>query len=255
MRKVLALVAVLAIGGVTAAVAMAAQVNKYSVQGKVNPARSASKKHPLPIKLDFDFQVSEVSGNRPAPIKTYTIGFFGGADHGEAFPTCAASKINAAGNDSKCPKGSLVGGGVVKSFTGATSNEADKSIPCNLAMKLYNGGRHRLAIYLHGTPPDCAVSLSQAIDARFIKAFGGKGTALQFTVPDNLRHPLPGLDLAVVDTTSTINKVTTKYHGKKIGFLDAEQTCPKSRKVPMQVTFTTETGQKEVAKSTFSCRP
>ena len=72
----------------------------------MSPARSGSKAKPVPVQLKFGFQVSEASGNRPSPIKTYSIGFYGGSSNGGPFPKCTAAQINAAQSDSVCPKGS-----------------------------------------------------------------------------------------------------------------------------------------------------
>jgi hypothetical protein len=255
MRKLAALAGALVVAGVVAAVAYAqGSNNEYTVQGDVSPARSASRSKPLPVELKFGFQVTSATGGRPAPIKTYSIGFYGGTSNGGPFPKCSADKINAAQSDSVCPKGSKVGSGKVINVAGSASDPNDTSIPCNLDLTIYNAGRNRAALYLEGTPPDCVIGIHQALDARFVSAFGGKGQALQFDVPANLLHPISGLDNAQSDITSTIDKITKKVHGRTQGYFQITQRCPKNHKAPVEVTFTTEDGNSQKASDTVTCR-
>ncbi len=255
MRKLVALAAALLVAGVAAAVAYAQGAsNQYSVQGSVSPARGASKSKPLPIELRFSFQVTSATGGRPAPIKTYSIGFYGGTSNGGPFPKCSAAKINAAQSDSVCPKGSKVGSGKVINVAGSASDPADTSIPCNLDLTIYNAGRNRAALYLDGTPPDCVIGIHQALDGKFVRAFGGKGQALQFDVPANLLHPISGLDNAQSDITSTIDRITKKVHGRTQGYFEINQPCPRNHKAPVEVTFTTEDGNSQKASDDVTCR-
>jgi hypothetical protein len=255
MRKLVALGGALLVAGVLAAVAYAqGSNNQYAVQGDVSPARSASKAKPLPVQLKFSFQVKSATGGRPAPIKTYSIGFYGGTSNGGPFPKCSAAKINAAQSDAGCPKGSKVGEGKVINVAGSTSDPSDTSIPCNLDLTIYNAGVNRAALYLDGTPPDCVIGIHQALDAKFVSAFGGKGQALQFDVPANLLHPISGLDNAQSDITSTIDKITKKVHGKTVGYFQITQKCPKNHKAPVEVTFTTEDGNSQKASDDITCR-
>jgi hypothetical protein len=246
-RRLAAVVAVVASMLIAASVAYAAQVNTYKVEGKTKPAKAGSKKKPKAISLDFSYQVGEKSGQRPSPVKRYTIAFYGVQSNGKYFKKCTAKQISDARSDSVCPKGSKVGSGFVKNQAGATANPADTSIPCDLDLEIYNSGRNRAALYLHGQQPQCAVSISQAIDAKYVKAFGGKGTALQFVVPDNLLHPLTGIDNAVVNVTSKIAKVKSKGHGY------FESIACKRGKRPIQVSFLTEAGQTSKASSKAKC--
>jgi hypothetical protein len=255
MRKVAALVGALLVAGVVAAVAYAqGSANQYTVQGDVSPARSASKAKPLPVQLKFGFQVKSATGGRPAPIKTYSIGFYGGRSNGGPFPKCTAAQINAAQSDQGCPKGSRVGTGKVINVAGSATDPNDTSIPCNLNLTIYNSGVNRAALYLEGTPPDCVIGIHQALDAKFVSAFGGKGQALQFDVPANLLHPISGLDNAQSDITSTIDKITKKAHGRTEGYFEINQKCPSNHKAPVEVTFTTEDGNSQKASDEITCR-
>jgi hypothetical protein len=256
MRKVTALAAAAIAALVFAAVAQADQVNTYTVTGKTSPSSPGSKKKPLPISLDFDYTVGEQSGQRPSPVKRYTIGFYGVRSNGGLFPKCTAAQINAAQSISGCPKGSIVGGGFIINASGSTADPNDKSIECNLNLTVVNGGQGRAAIFLQGGPSTivqgkpCVIGISQAIDARYV-SFAGGGTALQFDVPANLLHPIGGLDNAVVQVQSTIKKLTVKKGGKTRGYF--ESVACKGKKRPISVDFLSEAGQSETATMNASC--
>jgi hypothetical protein len=255
MRRVVVPVAVVAAACVSTAVAFAAQVNVYTVEGSITPNQGASKAQPRPIQLKFSFQVKEAGGQRPSPIKTYSIGFWGGRSNGGRFPKCTAQQINATQSDAACPKGSQVGTAVVKNAAGSTADPADTSVKCDLTMKIYNAGVNRAALFLEGAPPDCVISINQAVDAKFVSAFGGKGQALEFSIPANLLHPIPGLDNAQVDVSSTIFKKTIKAKGRTQGYFVVDQACPKNGKAPIAVTFTSEAGESKTATADNACRP
>jgi hypothetical protein len=253
MRKAVFLVAALAVS-LIASVAWAQQTNTYTVDGSATPAKSATKKNPIPVAIKAGWEVGEVGGLRPAVVNTYSVAFYGGGTNGRFFPKCTAEEINQAGSDDGCPKGSLIGAGTISNDVGADNNPADKSIKCAATNKIYNSGQGRAAIFIEGNPPSCAVALATAIDAKFVPAFGGKGTAMQFTIPQNLRHPLAGLSLAVVKVTANLPKKTTKVKGKTRGFFEINQKCPASKKYAVKFDFTTEAGQTATEQITRPCK-
>ena len=228
-----------------AAAASAEQVNTYTVTGKTTPAKAGSKKKPVPISLNFDYTVGEESGQRPSPVKRYTIGFYGVRSNGGLFPKCTAAQMNAAQSDAGCPRGSGVGTGTVINETGASSNPSDKSIACNLSLTVYNAGQNRAALWLKGGPTQivrgkpCVIAINQAIDARFVRHPGG--TALQFEVPANLLHPVGGLDNAVVRVESTIRRLTVRRGGKPRGYFESIG-CRRGQRA-ISVDFLSEAGQ------------
>lgn len=246
MRRVGLLAATAALVAALAAVAYAAQVNTYSVTAKTSPAVAGSKKKPVPIALDFQYQVGEEAGQRPSPVKRYRIAVQGMQNNAGLFPTCTAQEINNAGNDAGCSKSALVGTGTIDNESGATSDPNDKSVECAARIRFYAGGRNRVAIYIYAGPPDCPITLSTAIDGRFVKVKGGE--ALQFVVPSNLLHPVAGLDNAVVDVTSKFPKRTVKGHG----FYELVGGC-KGGKRGIEVQFLPENGDAATAKSSAKC--
>lgn len=229
-------VAVLLIAAV--AIAQSTATNEYTIDGSVT-VTGGSKKKPKAGGLKFSFQTTRADGTLPAPIQTYSIGFEGGRVNSKAVKAkCTADQINAAGSDAPDGQGAKVGSGTVNSLVGTTGMPISGAAKCQLSLTLYNGGSNHMPLFLKGAPPTCIASISQAIDAVFKKK-PGDVTALEFTVPESLRHQL-GLDIAVVDVTSQINKKVRKIGRKKVGFL--ESTGCKDRSRDIVVTFTDESG-------------
>lgn len=254
MRKQAVAVAVAAsiLGAATMAFAQQPQVNVYTVHGDVSPNKVGTKHKPVAVGLVFDYTMREKSGLRPNPVRTYTIAFYGGHENTTLFPGCPAAKINAARSDAGCPKGSLVGKGSLTAVAGATSDPTDTSIRCVLPAKIYNGGKGHASLYLKVAPPDCPVSINQAIDMRYVNAFGGKGRGLRFSVPDNLLHPIPGLEDAVVDVKTTLPRKTVKVHGRTRGYFESTEPCLKGKRM-VSVTFTTVAGQRTTLSDSKAC--
>jgi hypothetical protein len=231
-----------------ATVAFAAVTNTYTVTATVSTTKAGSKSKPVPVGLKFNYQVGEEAGQRPSVITGYSILFTGIATHGEDFPKCTAAQINAAGSDSSCPSGSSVGSGNVENIAGATNNPADKSQQCHLALTLYNGGKGKLALYLAGGPPTCPLSISQAIDAKYAKK--GGGSALEFTVPPTLGHPIANFDNAVVTVASSVKKLVSKKD--KHGYFESVGGCKGGKRI-ISVTFTPESGSPATTTTTAKC--
>jgi hypothetical protein len=236
----------LAVAGlmVFAAVALAVQENTYTVTGKVSPTKAGTKKKPVPIGLDFGYTVAEKSGKRPALIDKYSIHFAGLQVNSAVAKSCTAAKIDAAQSDSVCPKGSLIGTGDVENQSGATSDETANTITCHLDLAVYNSGKNKAALFLSGGPSNdpaenCPLTVAKAIDANFVR--NKTGTALQFNVDDQLLHPAPGFDNAVVLVKSTIKKITKKIKGKTRGYFESIGGC-KNKKRAITVTFTPNNG-------------
>jgi hypothetical protein len=235
LRKVSLIVAALVAMLSITAVALAANQNTYTVTGKI--ASGGTKKKPKHVGLTFNYKIATPDGTVTTPVARYKIHFDGlkfntkGVAKGKY---CSAKTINSTepASDSSCPKGTHVGTGLVKASVG-TAGQASAG-ECNLKLDIYAGGPKSLALYLHGTPPDCIATIGQAIDAKL--ATDAKGGSLTFDVPPNpLLHPVAGLDAGITSVSSTI----VKGSGTKGVFTSTG--CTGSRKV--EVTFTTEAGE------------
>jgi hypothetical protein len=235
LRKVSLVVAALAAMLCLTAVAVAA-TNQYSVTGKI--ASGGTKKKPKAVGVQFNYNIKTDDGTLSNPVKTYKIHFQGLKSSPASVAGgkyCSAATINNASSDSGCSSKTHVGTGSVKAFVGAAGTAIDPGAKCNLKLDIYAGGPKSLALYLHGSPPDCLAPISQAIDAKL--STDATGGALTFTVPPVLLHPVAGLDSGITQVQSTIKKIGT---GKKALFYSDGTGCKGKRQV--EVTFTDETG-------------
>jgi hypothetical protein len=268
-------VAALRRGGLIATLALlvmagaAVAANVYRVGGSSPTPGQPSNAKPIPVALNFDFQVEdEDPDRRGTPIKMFAIGGEGVVAYPRLFPTCSFADANDDDHAKDC-RGARVGGGLVQVIVGPSSNPASRLL-CNLRLALYNlsglGRRGGLAIRLDAdtkepqlSDPDdrtinCPLPIHTAIEARFVpvRIGGAKATELRFTVPHELLHP-GGLDATVRNTESHIlrrvSKRKTKVAGKRrrVGFYSG--IACKGPKRTIQATFTAEDGDKVVART------
>lgn len=253
MRKLTVLAVALVTALAVAAVAIAQTTsNTYKVTAAVTPTHKGSKKKPTVVKLKFAYQINGPSGRAPYAVNKYKIDVYGvRAVNGAIFPKCTYAQLNpAAPSDANCPAGSQVGSGEIQS---AFYNDAtpESSSPCNKHLKLYNGGKGKVELYLYGPGSDClGVGTPFLIDASYVKGSGG-GTALTFTVPPNILHPIAGTTTAVQSVSSTINIKSKKVKGVKKGYYESIGCLGSKR--PVAVTFTTEEGVATQAKTNTTC--
>jgi hypothetical protein len=254
MRKLwivaLSLAATLAVAGVAIA------ANTYTVHvASTNTKGKGSAKKPIPTGLKLGFQVAETDPTKRATvIEKYSLGAEGLVTNTKAAPKCAFTDLDDPTVPSKCNK-ALVGTGLVKNAAGPSNNQAlAVSSPCNLQLRLYNSGKG-MVIRLDSNgapiPPSfdsdevgCALPIATAIDGRFVKTkiAGVAASDLRFTVPQNLKHPLAGLDNSIRETVNNIKKITKtiRKRGKrvKIGYYN-KVGCKGNRRTT-RATFTTE---------------
>jgi hypothetical protein len=256
-------VAVFALGGVAFA------DNVYNVTtASTTPAGKGTTSKPLPVKFNFGYTVGDSEGLRPLPVEQYRIASEGLVSYAKLFPACKFSQASGAQLASACNK-AKVGQGIVLNNAGGVTDRTQKLV-CNLKLTLYNlsdaGKNGGLAIRLDGDPPPappgsktpgCTIGIHTAIKAPFfnVKLEGIKTSELRFTVPIQLQEPAPGVQNAVIDTSSTINKKTakTKIKGKTrtVGFW-SEVGC-KGKNRTVRVEFVDQQGRKFTANKTAKC--
>ena len=124
------------------------------------------------------------------------------------------------------------------------------SSPCNLRLRLYNDGDGmtlRLDSDGRPVPPSfesdevgCVLPIATAINGKFVKRKIGGVTSSDFvfTVPQNLKHPLSGIDNSVRRSDNVIKLKSKKVKGQKRGFY--EKVGCKGGKRLIRATFITE---------------
>jgi hypothetical protein len=252
-----AVVVALSVAGVAYA------VNTYDVDiasGSPNKAGSTAK--PVPSSLNFGYEVGDTENLRPSVINQYFIAAEGIKYFPKARPTCTFAQADESPSySSKCKK-AVIGNGTIANAFGASVDRTGKS-PCDLKLTLLNISngpgvtkkRGAMAIRIDTDPPACSLSIHGALAAPIydVKIEGIPSSELRFRVPDNLVHPVPGVDNSVIDVTSHVLKKTgkVKIKGKTrtVGFASAVGRKGKTRTV--RVTFVDETGHRETATTTY----
>jgi hypothetical protein len=252
MRKIAFLVTTAVAVLALAAVAFAAtQQNTYTLtQAATSPTKAGTKTKPVNISIAFDYTVGEKSGQRPAVVSKYQIRFKGLRTNGKYFKKCTAAQITQAGSNKPCPAASQVGTGGVENQLGGTADPSGKT-PCNLNLRLYNGGQNKLTLYLDnfGVATPCPVP-PHAFTGTYTTAAGF--TTLTFSVPSDLLHPVAGVSVAVVRTHSVIARKTVTVKGRKIGYFQSIGGCI-AKKRPTTVIFTQEDNTTGSASKTSAC--
>ena len=141
----------------------------------------------------------------------------------------------------------------MRNAAGASTDQSlEHSSPCNLALELYNTGKG-MVIHLdsQSKPPPADFNSREVgcllpIDGRYsingsfkkTKIAGVTGSDFRFTVPENLKHPAPGIDNSIRESVNKIFLKKKKVKGKTVGFY-SKVGC-KGNKRTTRATFTTE---------------
>ncbi len=257
MRKFLLVVTTAVVAAMTLAGAAYA-VNTYEVHGKAKPGKKGSLKRPVPVKVNFGYEVGDTLGNRPSVIDQYRIASEGIMYFPKARPTCTFAQADAAPSFSRKCKRAVIGKGSIANAFGAAMDPTAKAA-CDVKLTLINirngpkvtKKRGGIAIRIDTDPPACPLSIHGALAAPIynVRVGGVRSSEYRFSVPQNLKHPAPGVDNAVIDVVSNIQKKTgkVKIKGKrrKVGF--ASSVGRKGKRRTLRVTFVDESGHKETA--------
>jgi hypothetical protein len=231
MRKLS--IAVLAIAAVAALASVAYAANVYTVSGSTTKPGKGSKANPIPTGIKLQFDVTETdSSKRGTVVEKYALGGEGLVTNPKFFPKCKFSDMDSEATvPAKCKK-ALVGSGIAKNAAGSSSDQSlASSTPCNLQVRLYNNGSGMI-IRLDGGPPappsfesnqfGCVLPLHTAINGKFVKRKIGGVTAsdFTFTVPQNLKHPLAGIDNSIRRSVSNVKLKTKMVNGERRGFYE-----------------------------------
>jgi hypothetical protein len=262
MRKLL--IAVLAVVAVLAVASVAVATNVYQVHlGSTTVKGKGTKAKPIPTGLKFGFKVEDSdSTKRATVIEEYAIGSEGLVTNPKLFTKCNFTELDDSTVPAKCAK-AQVGSGLVKNAAGPSTpgpggeRALSDSTPCNLRLRLYNDGDGmtlRLDSDGKPIPPSfesdevgCALPIATAINGKFVKRKIGGVTSSDFvfSVPENLKHPLSGIDNSVRRSDNILKLKKKRVKGKQRGFY--EKIGCKGGKRLVRATFITEETASEPA--------
>ena len=252
MKKIILAASTAAIVLACAVTALAANVN--TINFKLSPGKSGTAKKPKTVSGAFGFKVSETQNQRPAALEKLTVDFGGLHINTSRFPACAAAKIEQAQSDSVCSSKALVATGFANNFAGNVDNRADKSISCYLSVNLYNSGPGKAALFVKGdpnvpAPKNCPIAVATAIPVSISRR--PTGDRLSFSIPQNLKNPLPTLRNSLVETQLTLLKKTVKKGKKTYGYFETFGGCKNGRRT-VNVTFDNEGTDADTTQAGFA---
>jgi hypothetical protein len=194
LRKylVVAVAALTAIGGATAALAQTATAPTLTVAVKPTKAGTKAKPknssiHLLVVNNDTKKSLSKLTITMPKTLKI----------SGKGFKTCSVAKLNASG-PSSCPKGSKVGGGTADALVGVNG---PSQTPLTFDVTAFVSGKTKISFYLHATTGGVNVVSPGKVSGR----------KLIVTVPQAAQQPVPGVWAGLVKLDTTLKGKAKKH--------------------------------------------
>jgi hypothetical protein len=249
-----------AVAVLVSASAASAALNKYGADFKFTPTTAGSASKPVPVGFVQTLAVASVqcpgdpgtkaslncSIARPAPLVDIKTTIYGLVSNAKYFPKCSAAKIesNHLKWDKACPKGSLVATANVDSSIGPDTTLVGAGAPCHPFLSVYNGGPGLLVYFFSVTPQapgHACVTLKTGAAAPY---FGkvtqqGKNLVQDVPLPPDVSTEAGGLKGAygsLIFETLKWRKLTTKVHGKTVGF-QSSVACKRGKR-PWSVKYT-----------------
>ncbi len=147
----------IAIAAVTALVVLAAAgtalaaVNNYKASYSFRGNKGTAKK-PAPLSFKQTITVTPATaGSRTGILHQITAQISDAKVDVAGFPTCTLAKINAATNDSSCPKKALMASGSIKATLGSATNFMAAGEACDPELHVWNAGKGKLAFFFVDT--------------------------------------------------------------------------------------------------------
>jgi hypothetical protein len=233
MRKLL-FVLVTACAVAVAGIAYAQDSNDVVTLTSSAPKGGTPSK-PIPVAPKWAVDIAgATSGNRSTSPLEHDWKWTGIQENGKFFPTCTAAKIDAAQSNASCPKASVVAKGSLTAFLGP-EGQRQYNTPCQKDITIYNGGAGKASLFASGDPAACA-GVGYLPPVPIVWKKKGHTSTQIFKFPENIVHPLPGVEGAFTHIQYTFVKRVTKVHGKKVGYL-MSYGCGKAKRRSFAFTF------------------
>jgi hypothetical protein len=135
----------------------AAPANTYKTPYSFSPKASGTAKKPVKATFKQVIQVTPgTPGNRAGVLSDIKTTVYGLKIDGKDFPTCLASKIQSASNDTACPKGALVASGSITAVIGKPTDPTTATgtiATCDPLLHVWNGGQGKLVFFFVDAGP------------------------------------------------------------------------------------------------------
>ena len=258
MRRI-ALIAV-AVGMLVAAGAAyaASQINDYTATLKFSPTKAGTASKPVPISYTQDYKADGTNGNRTAVLLDIKTKIYGVKADGKDFPTCSASAIAKAGNDTVCPKGARFATGDIVAALGPKNNFQTPGTPCTPQLDVWNSGQGKLTFFFVDTATHPCIGLKTGTVPPYPGTYKmqGKYLVIDVPVPSYVSFPA-GLAGSLQKEHLVWAKMSKKVKGKTVAATAAVGCQGKKR--PYSVTFkatlpTTGQTQTSTVNATGPCK-
>lgn len=223
--------------------------DSYNVSAKIGKGGTKAKPKPVAPVFSFTGQ-GPTSDTRPGTPKEVQFVMQGLRENGGSFPKCTAAQIDAAQSDKSCPKGSAVATGGLHAKLGPEGDKTSNAA-CSKDFTLYNSGKHKTSLFVTGDPAQCAGVGYLPPIAMPWKAVKG-GTMLRLPFPQNISHPLPGLEGSFDEMHFTFKTLKKKKAGKTVGYLESVG-CKGTRKLTVKFLPETSDPTESAAAKAGSC--
>jgi len=137
---------------VGAAAAYAAFNNYQGTKLSFPPNHAGSKAHPVGLGMVEHLQANAPSGDRAAPLYNIKLRIYGVKLDAGKLPVCTDKKIEQKKSSptGNCPKGSVIGNGLVNSQLGSGSDPSSSAgFACNPHLNVFNGGPTTQVFYFY----------------------------------------------------------------------------------------------------------
>ena len=203
---IVAVAALVALVASTTALAAATTVNTYQATYSFKGSKGTAKK-PAAISFKQDIAVSPgTAGSRTGLLHQINTVIAGVNLDATGFPTCTAAQIDAASNDSACPKKALIATGSIKATLGSATDFTQAGTACDPLLHVWNAGHRKLTFFFVETAAHQCLGgqLHTGQVGPWTAAYKQQGSKLNvmIPIPNTVDYPL-GLSGGTVGSLSS----------------------------------------------------
>ena len=235
MRRIAIIVTAAAIVLAAAGAAYAAS-GPYTGSLSFASSKPGSSSKPVPSAFTLNVNANPTGANRPPIQLDLKFKIYGMKVDGKDFKTCSLSKIEAAHNDTVCPKKALFASGYIHALLGPTTNWATSAgFACDPGLDVWNSGQGKLTYFFFTNPTHLCGPLQTGGTPPYPGTYKMVGKYLEANtpVPNAINYPAAGLVGSLQSEHLVFHTQTSKGH-----ISQALVGCKKGKR-PYSITSTT----------------